>query len=71
MHAFAPLLVIALAVITFCVVAPGNQSEYIASSAEKFERYTGVTNIFLGGLILYWLARLLILQAAFVQLIQR
>lgn len=70
MHAFAPVLLIALAIISFCVVAPRNQSAYVAAKTELFERYTGITNVLLFGLILYWLARLLILQTAFVRLIQ-
>jgi hypothetical protein len=34
------------------------------------ERKTGLSVLILGGLLLYWLARLLFLQAAFVQLIR-
>ena len=71
MHAFAPLFVVALALITFCTIGPRDHAERIAAKTETLERYTGLTILLLGGLILYWLARLLILQTAFVLLIQR
>jgi len=70
MHAFAPMLLVALAIIAFAVVAPGNQSNYMISKMEILERYTGVTNVLLIGLVIYWLARLLFMPAAFVRLIQ-
>ena len=70
MHAFAPILVIALSVITFCAVAPKKQTELLVARTETLERYTGLTILLLSGLILYWLARLMLLQAAFVRLIQ-
>lgn len=70
MHAFAPFLLLGLTIITFCVLGPRHHTERIASRAETLERQTGVTGILLVGLILYWLARLLIMQTAFVRLIQ-
>src|ERR1043166_5357133 len=69
-HAFAPLLLVALALIGVCAIAPKNHVERIAGHTESIERYTGLTTLLLSGLILYWLARLLILQAAFVRLVQ-
>jgi hypothetical protein len=70
MHAFAPIVVLALALITVCTIAPRTRAEWIADRTEVVERYTGLTTLLLSGLILYWLARLLILQSAFVRLIQ-
>ena len=70
MHAYAPIVLIALALITFCTIAPTRQAERMATRAEIIERYTGLTTLLLGGLILYWLVRLLVMQAAFVRLIQ-
>src|SRR5712691_7839957 len=58
MHAFAPIFVIAFTVIAFCTIGPRDYTELIAARTETLERYTGLTNILLGGLILYWLARL-------------
>jgi len=70
LHAYAPIALMALALITFCALAPKRQAERIANRAEIIERYTGVTALLLAGLILYWLLRLLVLQAAFIRLIQ-
>ena len=70
MHAYAPVLVLGLLIITLCTVAPRNHVDKIIVRTETLERYTGITFILLGGLIVYWLARLLLLQAAFVRLIQ-
>lgn len=70
MHAYAPIVVVGLALITVCAVAPKRQAERIANRTEIIERYTGVTALLLAGLILYWLVRLLVLQAAFIRLIQ-
>ena len=70
MHAYAPIALVALALITFCALAPKRQAERIANRTEIIERYNGVTALLLAGLILYWLLRLLVLQAAFIRLIQ-
>ncbi len=69
MHAFAPVAVVALTLIVFCTLSPRDRAKLIADRAETFERYTGLTALLLAGLILYWLARLLILRTAFVRLI--
>jgi Protein of unknown function (DUF2752) len=70
LHAFAPVLLIAFAVIGFCAVAPRHHTERIAARMEIIESHTGITILLFSGLILYWLARMLILQTAFVRLIQ-
>src|SRR2546421_5966483 len=70
LHAFAPVLLIAFAVIGFCAIAPRTHSERVAARIEVIENHTGITILLLSGLILYWLARMLILQTAFVRLIQ-
>jgi Protein of unknown function (DUF2752) len=70
MHVYAPILLIALIIITLCTIGPRNYVERIVAKTETLENYTGITTILLGGLIVYWLARLLILQTAFVRLIQ-
>lgn len=70
LHAYAPIFLVALIFITVCTIAPRNYVARIVTRTETLESYTGITTILLGGLIVYWLARLLILQAAFVRLIQ-
>ena len=70
MHAYAPIFLFGLVIIALCTIAPRHHVERIVMKAETMERYTGITLIILGGLIVYWLARLLFLQAAFIRLIQ-
>jgi hypothetical protein len=70
MHAFAPLFLVALTVIAFATVGPRPGIDRMIAKTEVLERYTGITVLLLGGLIVYWLARLLFLQTAFVRLIQ-
>jgi len=69
-HAFAPVLILALALIGCAAVAPKTPRARLITGIESLERYTGITSLVLLGLIVYWLARLLILQSAFVRLIQ-
>ena len=69
-HAFAPLFLIALAIITFCAASPRSYATSIANKTELLERYTGITGLLLIGLILYWLARLLFMPGAFIRMIQ-
>jgi hypothetical protein len=70
MHAFAPFFLIALAIITICAASPRSYVISVADRAESLERYTGITGLLLIGLIIYWLARLLFMQGAFVRMIQ-
>jgi Protein of unknown function (DUF2752) len=70
LHAFAPIFLVALTTVIFCAFAPKKHTERIATGAETLERYTAISSLLLVGLIVYWLARLLILQDAFVRLIQ-
>src|ERR1043166_1711720 len=71
MHAFAPLLVFSLVLIAFSAIAPKAVVERMANHTEAVERYSGLTTFLLVGLIVYWLARLLLMQSAFVRLIER
>jgi hypothetical protein len=70
LHAFAPLFLVALMLIGFATLGPRPRIERMIARTEALERYTGITTLLLGGLIVYWLARLLLLQTAFVRLIQ-
>lgn len=69
-HAFAPIFLLAAVAVILTVLLPKSVIQPAISRAELFERQTGFTVIILVGLILYWLGRLLFLQAAFVQLIR-
>jgi len=69
-HAFAPAFVIAFALVLGAAVLPRAARARVIDVTDSVERHTGIAVIILLGLIVYWLARLLILQSAFVKLIQ-
>lgn len=69
-HAFAPLFVIALTLIALAAVLPHAARERIAMWIETLERRTGLTAFLLIGLVIYWLARLLVMQQAFIRLVE-
>jgi hypothetical protein len=69
-HAFAPILLITVAGLILATVLPRSIIEPVVCKAEKLEGKTRLTAIILVGLMLYWLARLLFMQSAFVQLIR-
>ena len=69
-HAFAPIFVVLVFLTILCAFLPGSITDPIIHKAETLERQTGVTIIILGGLILYWLARLLLFPTVFAQLIR-
>jgi hypothetical protein len=69
-HAFAPIFVVLIFLTIVCAFLPNSITDPIIHKAEGLERQTGVTIIILGGLILYWLARLLLFPTVFAQLIR-
>ncbi len=69
-HAFAPLFIIALTLIAFAAVLPSVIRDKAAAWIEVAERRTGLTALLLIGLVVYWLARVLIMREAFFQLVQ-
>jgi hypothetical protein len=69
-HAFAPVLLLTALALILVLLLPRSITQPAISKVEMLEQQTGFTVIILVGLILYWLARLLFLQTAFVQLIR-
>ncbi len=69
-HALAPIFLLGLLLIVIAAVLPEVPRRALIGSTEAIERRTGVTTIFLGVMLLYWLARILILRSAFAQLMQ-
>jgi uncharacterized protein DUF2752 len=69
-HAFAPILLLTIVAVILAAVLPGSITEPVVSKAEGLEGKTRLTAIILIGLLLYWLARLVFMQSAFVQLIR-
>jgi len=69
-HAFAPVFIILISMMMIATVLPKTVTEPLIHKAETLERKTKLTIIILGGLILYWLARLLLFPSEFAQLIR-
>lgn len=69
-HAFAPIFLVLIAMLIISTLLPRSVTEPLIHKAETLERQTGLTIIILGGLILYWLARLLLFPTTFAQLIR-
>jgi hypothetical protein len=69
-HAFAPVIVAGLCLVAIAAVLPQRPRKKFVNVLDQFERHTGISAILLVGLIVYWLARLLIMQSAFVNLIR-
>ena len=69
-HAFAPFFVIALTLIAFAAVLPSTIRDKAVIWIETLERRTGLTSFLLIGLVVYWLARMLIMREAFFQLVK-
>lgn len=68
-HAFAPLFVTALGTIGLATFLPNQRRARLASWIEGIESHTGLTAILLIGLVVYWLARLLIMRGDFLALV--
>jgi uncharacterized protein DUF2752 len=69
-HAFAPIFLLAAVAFILVLILPKSIIQPALSKVERLEQQTGFPAIILVGLIFYWLARLLFLQGAFVQLIR-
>jgi len=69
-HAFAPILVLTLGVAIWSAVLPEVHRIVFLKAIAAIERKSRISLITLTGLILYWLARLLLMRGAFVQLLQ-
>ncbi|HEX8502074.1 MAG TPA: DUF2752 domain-containing protein [Pyrinomonadaceae bacterium] len=64
-HAFAPLLLLALAAFAAAALLPRRQRDAFAAAAERLERRTRATAVLLAALLLYWSARVLFVPGAF------
>jgi hypothetical protein len=70
LHVFAPIFVVALALVIWATILPHKQRNWFVGWLEIVERRTGITAILLIGLVLYWLVRLLIFPDAFINLVK-
>ena len=69
-HAFAPIFILLIMIMIVTTLLPGPVTEPLIRKAESWEQHTRLTSIILGGLILYWLARLFLFPNTFDQLIR-
>jgi hypothetical protein len=69
-HAFAPIILVLIAILITATLLPRSVSGPLIDRAENLERQTGLTIIIFGGLILYWLVRVLFFPTMFAQLIR-
>ena len=59
LHAFAPILLAALALIGIASFLPQQQRQRFADTVERVEKKTKLSAVLLIGLVVYWLIRLL------------
>lgn len=70
LHAFAPVLPLALFVVVGAAVLPEGRRLALLACVERVERRTGVTAVLAAGLVCYWLARLIFTPEAFIRLVR-
>jgi hypothetical protein len=71
LHAFAPLFLLAFALIGLSVLLPERQRRALVRAIETIEHRTGITTILLACLMLYWLIRLWLFPETAARLIGR
>ncbi|MBS1786833.1 MAG: DUF2752 domain-containing protein [Acidobacteria bacterium] len=70
LHAFAPILLAALALIGIASFLPQQQRQRLADTVENIEKRTRLSAVLLIGFVVYWLIRLL-LPASLVLVTQK
>jgi uncharacterized protein DUF2752 len=60
LHAFAPLFMLALALVAVSSLLPDTPRRSLISAIETIEHRTGISAILLTGVLFYWLIRLLL-----------
>lgn len=69
-HAFAPLAVVAVALIGYASVAPARQRRWLIRYCRQVEQKTGLSLILTTLFMLYWLLRWLLFRNAFYDLVR-
>jgi len=64
-HAFAPVLLVGLALMAVAAVLPARRRDAFAGLVGRIERRTGVSYVLAAALLLYWSVRLFSLPGAF------
>ncbi len=57
-HAFAPLVLIVLVLITLAAILPARHQGQLSQAVASIERHTGISALALFGMLVYWLLRL-------------
>ena len=70
LHAFAPVLPLALVIVVGAALLPEGRRLALLAGVERVERRTGVTAVLAAGLVCYWLARLIFTPEAFIRLVR-
>jgi hypothetical protein len=71
LHAFAPILLAALALLGFSLFLPSRLHLRLGAAIEKIERRTGFTTIVFVGLLVYWIVRLFFIPASLALVVER
>lgn len=69
LHVFAPVLLLGLIVFLIVTLLPKNYRQRMINKLEEIEVLTGVSFIFLVGLLFYWGIRFIVAPAEFIMLI--
>ena len=69
LHAMAPFFLLAVVLFAAAAVLPARGRDRVISWVETVERWTGLTQVLLAILFIYWLARLLYAPHAFIRLV--
>lgn len=70
LHAFAPLVLLALVLIAVAAALPARRRASFVRAVAYAERRTGLTGLALVGLLIYWAARLALLPAPLIELLR-
>lgn len=68
-HAYAPVVLVALLLIAAAALLPRPHHAQLVGAVARVERGTRISALLLVGLVVYWAARLLLMPAAFLQLV--
>lgn len=69
-HAYGPLMLLVMVGLVVAMLLPRPARLQLANCIEKLESRTAISGLLLGGLVLYWLFRIVYLQQTYVRLMR-